>query len=184
MLQTKKSQVDLALNIFHQIHLILMPTQNQVVAQLPLKKVSATTMMKWLITRWPYYFQRNMKNHNDTFKKSIRNQLEVVIQKRKEKSNLFKNFSNTERNQITTNSDSESRKSWRKYPDGMEIFIMDSVLYGVTQKRLGRKEVTVNVHNFWVAIVDSMKHHVAPIISKRSIWHHLTSRENLDINIF
>ena len=88
-----------------------MPTQNQVVAQLPLKKVSATTMMKWLITTWPYYFQRNMKNHNDTFKKSIRNQLEVVIQKRKEKSNLFKNFSNTERNQITTNSDSESRKS-------------------------------------------------------------------------
>ena len=104
------------------------------------------------------------KDINDNFSKtSMQNQLEEVIREKKEKFYELKNCNNKNSEPVATNNKGETQG---KYPDGTAIIIGDSILNGIIQERLSRKERVVKVHNFRGATVDDMKHHVIPLLRK------------------
>ena len=55
-----------------------------------------------------------------------------------------------------------NKQQQRNTIDGTAIFLVDSILNGIIQKRLSRKGRVVKVHNFRGAMIDNMKHHVIP----------------------
>ena len=95
--------------------------------------------------------------------KSIQNQLKEVIKEKKEKSHEFKNSDNKNSEPIATNNNGGTQG---KYPDNTAVIIGDSILNGIIQERLSRKERVVKVHNFRGAAVDDMKHHIIPLLRK------------------
>ena len=104
------------------------------------------------------------KDINDNLSKtSMQNQLEEVIREKKEKFYELKNSNNKNSEPVATNNKEETQG---KYPDGTAIIIGDSILNGIIQERLSRKEHVVKVHNFRGATVDDMKHHVIPLLCK------------------
>ena len=76
------------------------------------------------------------------------------MQNKLEKFYEFKNSNSKTSKRIVTNSNS---KIQGKYPDGTAVIIEASILNGIIQERLSRKERVIKVHNFRGATVDDMK---------------------------
>ena len=65
-----------------------------------------------------------------------------------------------------TNNNTKTGETQGKCPDDTAHIIGDSILNGIIQARLSRKERAIKVHNFRDATLDDMKHYVIPLIRK------------------
>ena len=101
------------------------------------------------------------KNGN-LFKIPIQNQLEEVIKEKKEKFYEFENSHNKNSETLATVSNPEMQG---KHPDDTEVIIGDFILNGIIQRRLSRKGLVAEVHNFHGATVEDVKHLVIATIT-------------------
>ena len=74
-------------------------------------------------------------NDNDTFKKSMQNQLQKVIREKKEKFYEFRNSGKKNSDPIATSSNTKTRETQGKYPDDTAVIIVDSILNGIYPTR-------------------------------------------------
>ena len=90
-----------------------------------------------------------------------------MIREKREKFYKFKNCDNKNSEPIATNNNGETQGN---YPGSTAVIIGDSILNGIIQERLCRKERVAKVHNFRGAAVDDMKHHVIPLLRKEPVF--------------
>ena len=83
-----------------------------------------------------------------------------MTREKKEKFYELKNSDNKYSEPIATNNNGETQG---KYPN---VIMGHSILNGIIQERLSRKERIVKVHSFRGATVDDMKHQVIPLLYK------------------
>ena len=102
-------------------------------------------------------------NDNDIFKQSMKTKMKKWLKRKKEKSYKFENSDNKNSEPIATNN---NRETQGKYSDSTAVIIVDSILNGIIQERLSRKECVAKVHNFRVSKVANMKYHVMPLLRK------------------
>ena len=101
------------------------------------------------------------KNGN-LFKISMQNQLEEAIKKKKEKFFEFENSDNKNSEPLATAINPEKQG---KHPDDPDVIIGDFILNGIIQRRLSRKGLVAEVHNFHGATVEDVKHLVIATIT-------------------
>ena len=86
-----------------------------------------------------------------------------MTREKKEKFYELKNSDNKYSEPIATNNNGETQG---KYSNGTAVIMGHSILNGIIQERLSRKERIVKVHSFRGATVDDMKHQVIPLLYK------------------
>ena len=129
------------------------------------------------------------ENENENFlKEKLTKQLEKIKLEKKEEYYKFKKIDPTiPSSTVPLNNQKENNE---KYPENTIVIAGDSIINGIMEERLNRKDVTVKVLKFPGADVDELRHRLIPILKKRPAHLFLhggtndavssTSREILD----
>ena len=91
-------------------------------------------------------------------------QLKNVKCQKKEEFYQFKSKQPIDNNM---NESSSKLKHQGLYPNGKTVIVGDSIINGVIEERINKKDSPVKVHNFPGATVVDMEHYLIPIIQKK-----------------
>ena len=107
----------------------------------------------------------NTVTNREALKISLSKQLKNAKLQKQEESYQFKS------KQLIDNYMNKSlskQKHQGLYPSGTTVIVGDSIIYGVINERINKKDRPVKVHNFPGATVADMEHYLIPIIQKKS----------------
>ena len=106
----------------------------------------------------------NIVTNSQTLKISLSEQLKNVKRQKKEEFYQFKSKQPIDNNM---NESSSKLKHQGLYPNGTTAIVGDSIINGVIEKRINKKDGPVKVRNFPGATVADMEHYLIPIIQKK-----------------
>ena len=102
--------------------------------------------------------------NNQALKISLSEQLKNVKRQKKEEFYQFKSKQPIDNN---TNESSSKLKHQGLYLSGTTVIVGDSIINGVIEERINKKDRAVKVQNFPGATVADMEHYLIPIIQKK-----------------
>ena len=106
----------------------------------------------------------NIVANSQALKISLSEQLENVKRQKKEEFYQFKSKQPIDNNMNESNS---KLKHQGLYPNGTTVIVGDSIINGVIEERINKKDRPVKVRNFPGATVADMEHYLIPIIQKK-----------------
>ena len=106
----------------------------------------------------------NIVTNSQALKISLSEQLENVKRQKKEEFFQFKSKQPIDNNMIESIS---KLKHQGLYPNGTTVIVGDSIINGVIEERINKKDRPVKVRNFPGATVAHMEHYLIPIIQKK-----------------
>ena len=102
--------------------------------------------------------------NSEALKISLSEQLKNVKCQKQEEFYQFKSKQPTDSNMNESNS---KQKHQGLYPSGKTVIVGDSIINGVIEERINKKDRPVKVRNFPGATVADMEHYLIPIIQKK-----------------
>ena len=112
----------------------------------------------------PVTLNDNIVTNSQALKISLSEQLKNVKRQKKEEFYQFKSKQPIDNNM---NESSSKLKHQGLYPIGTTVIVGDSIINGVIEERISKKDRPVKVRNFSGATVGDMEHHLIPIIQKK-----------------
>ena len=106
----------------------------------------------------------NIVTNSHALKTSLSEQLRNVKRQKKEEFYQFKSKQPIENNM---NESISKLKHQGLYPNGTTVIVGDSIINGVIEERINKKDRPVKVCNFPGATVADMEHYLIPIIQKK-----------------
>ena len=106
----------------------------------------------------------NIVTNSHALKTSLSEQLRNAKRQKKEEFYQFKSKQPIENNM---NESISKLKHQGLYPNGTTVIVGDSIINGVTEERINKKDRPVKVCNFPGATVADMEHYLIPIIQKK-----------------
>ena len=106
----------------------------------------------------------NIVANSQALKISLSEQLKNVKRQKKEEFYQFKSKQPIDNNMKESNS---KLKHQGLYPNGTTVIVGDSIINGVIEERINKKDRPVKVRNFPGATVADMEHYLIPIIQKK-----------------
>ena len=106
----------------------------------------------------------NVVTNSQTLKISLSVQLKYVKRQKKEEFYQLKSKQPIDNNM---NESSSKLKHQGLYPNGTTVIVGDSIINGVIEERINKKDRPVKVRNFPGATVADMEHYLIPIIQKK-----------------
>ena len=102
--------------------------------------------------------------NSEAIKVSLSEQLKNVKRQKQEEFYQFKSKQAIDNNM---NESLSKRKRHCLYPSGTTVIVGDSIINGVIEERINKKESSVKVRNFPGATVAGMEHYLIPVIQKK-----------------
>ena len=106
----------------------------------------------------------NKVTNSQALKISLSEQLKYVKRQKKEEFYQFKSKQPIVNNM---NESSSKLKHQDLYPSGTTVIVVDSIINGLIEERVNKKDRPVKVRNFPGATVADMEHYLIPIIQKK-----------------
>ena len=106
----------------------------------------------------------NIVTNSQALKISLSKQLKNFKRQKKEEFYQFKSKQSIDNNM---NESSSKLKHQGLYPNGTTVIVGDSIINGVTEEKINKKDRSVKISNFLGATVADMEHYIIPIIQKK-----------------